>query len=510
MERSLYLLLILAISLCFFTSYCNLIIAVVEVEEKPSTSLTIIDVSSDGTAEIQYPITLTPNNQSTVMDLFGRTSDVVVRDIEGNLIRSELKENLKEVEIDSSGLLDAMVYYNTSDLTKKFGEEWIFSLISPTRISLILPANSYVSGWEMENPLIIAQNEKRNIITFDPGNITVKYSIIEQPPTKGEATITINSAQIAIQAVKDKHSGIILTDAEKILQEAISAKDEKKYQEAIKLGIMAKSLLSNITREYSIAESEIKKADLLLSEYNNNNNGDKEAHIELLTNAKEEFTDGNYTKSIEYVQELLQEYESVKSEPSEKELWMFGGIYLYVVVLSLIVGVIVLIIYINRKGGLKSITITKRKKELQNIKTAKIKDQIKENKANLNPPDKDRDFSLSLKDSISSETLSPNSDIHNPQKDTTNEPIHILNIVERIIQERPYLKQEDKDVLKFIAEKEGTVFESEIRKKFILPKTTIWRLIRRLEREDLIEVRKAGVQNLIKLRYEDFNNKQST
>jgi uncharacterized membrane protein len=52
----------------------------------------------------------------------------------------------------------------------------------------------------------------------------------------------------------------------------------------------------------------------------------------------------------------------------------------------------------------------------------------------------------------------------------------------------------------YLAEKDGAAFESELRNKFLLPKTTIWRLVKRLEREGLIEIRKAGGQNLIKLR----------
>jgi len=76
-------------------------------------------------------------------------------------------------------------------------------------------------------------------------------------------------------------------------------------------------------------------------------------------------------------------------------------------------------------------------------------------------------------------------------------------IVNRVLEERPHLRPEDQDVLKFLAEKEGAAFESEIRTKFQLPKTTIWRLVKRLEREELVEIRKAGGQNLIKLKFED-------
>jgi uncharacterized membrane protein len=72
----------------------------------------------------------------------------------------------------------------------------------------------------------------------------------------------------------------------------------------------------------------------------------------------------------------------------------------------------------------------------------------------------------------------------------------------RILAERPHLRPEDQRVLKYLAEKDGAAFESEVRNKFLLPKTTIWRLVKRLEREELIEIMKAGGQNLIKLRIE--------
>jgi hypothetical protein len=79
----------------------------------------------------------------------------------------------------------------------------------------------------------------------------------------------------------------------------------------------------------------------------------------------------------------------------------------------------------------------------------------------------------------------------------------LSHIVGNILVEKPHLRPEDQQVLKFLAEKEGAAFESEIRSKFQLPKTTIWRLVKRLEREELVEIRKAGGQNLIKLRFED-------
>ena len=79
----------------------------------------------------------------------------------------------------------------------------------------------------------------------------------------------------------------------------------------------------------------------------------------------------------------------------------------------------------------------------------------------------------------------------------------LSDFIAKLLMQRPYLRLEDQQVLKYLEEKEGAAFESEIRNKFQLPKTTIWRLVKRLEREDLVEVRKTAGQNLIKLRFEE-------
>jgi uncharacterized membrane protein len=71
---------------------------------------------------------------------------------------------------------------------------------------------------------------------------------------------------------------------------------------------------------------------------------------------------------------------------------------------------------------------------------------------------------------------------------------------ETIFRLRPELRQEDKEVVIFISEKGGQVFESDLRKKFLLPRTTMWRAVKRLEREGIVEIEKVDQQNLIKLR----------
>lgn len=54
--------------------------------------------------------------------------------------------------------------------------------------------------------------------------------------------------------------------------------------------------------------------------------------------------------------------------------------------------------------------------------------------------------------------------------------------------------------MKFISNNGGQVFESELRKKFLQPRTTMWRAVKRLERNGIIEIEKKDLQNLVKLR----------
>src|SRR3989475_4469229 len=71
---------------------------------------------------------------------------------------------------------------------------------------------------------------------------------------------------------------------------------------------------------------------------------------------------------------------------------------------------------------------------------------------------------------------------------------------ETIFKLKPELRQEDKEIVIFISEKGGRVYESELRKKFLLPRTTTWRAVKRLEREGIVEIEKVDQQNLIRLR----------
>jgi uncharacterized membrane protein len=73
--------------------------------------------------------------------------------------------------------------------------------------------------------------------------------------------------------------------------------------------------------------------------------------------------------------------------------------------------------------------------------------------------------------------------------------------VKKTVKTHPQLKKEDKEVLEFLAEKGGQAFEAEIRERFPdMPRTSLWRLVRRLERLEIVEVKKIGLENQVQLK----------
>jgi len=72
--------------------------------------------------------------------------------------------------------------------------------------------------------------------------------------------------------------------------------------------------------------------------------------------------------------------------------------------------------------------------------------------------------------------------------------------IETIFSFRPEMREDDKEIVKFIFHKGGQVLESELRKKFLQPRTTMWRAVKRLERLGIIEIDKKDLQNLVKLK----------
>ena len=71
---------------------------------------------------------------------------------------------------------------------------------------------------------------------------------------------------------------------------------------------------------------------------------------------------------------------------------------------------------------------------------------------------------------------------------------------EAIFQAKPDLREDDKEIINFLSANGGQAYESELRKKFLQPRTTMWRAVKRLERYGIIEIEKKDLQNIVKLK----------
>ena len=85
----------------------------------------------------------------------------------------------------------------------------------------------------------------------------------------------------------------------------------------------------------------------------------------------------------------------------------------------------------------------------------------------------------------------------NPKSESI--PNDVINI-ENILNSRPDMREDDKEIVRFISQNGGEALESDLRKKFLQPRTTMWRAVKRLERQGLIEITKKDLQNLVKIK----------
>lgn len=61
------------------------------------------------------------------------------------------------------------------------------------------------------------------------------------------------------------------------------------------------------------------------------------------------------------------------------------------------------------------------------------------------------------------------------------------------------LRPEEEQLLQFLEENDRKALESDLRKKFILPKTSMWRMAKRLERMGYVKINRVGFQNELEL-----------
>jgi len=71
---------------------------------------------------------------------------------------------------------------------------------------------------------------------------------------------------------------------------------------------------------------------------------------------------------------------------------------------------------------------------------------------------------------------------------------------DKLFDQNKHLRPEEVQVITFLGENNATAYEAQIYEKLDLPRTTTWRLLKRLQKMDIINIEKSRRQNIITVR----------
>jgi uncharacterized membrane protein len=81
------------------------------------------------------------------------------------------------------------------------------------------------------------------------------------------------------------------------------------------------------------------------------------------------------------------------------------------------------------------------------------------------------------------------------QKKTGEKPPRVN--IEKILHDHQDLRPEEQKALQFLIDNHGKAYEAELYETLNLPRTSTWRLIKRLERMEIVEITKSRRQNVV-------------
>jgi uncharacterized membrane protein len=478
-------------------------------EGQSSTSSLFIALFANGEAVVEYNVGIEdPLAEEMQIKLFGDDiRDLIVVDYEDNVVEFNTGEVPNEIVLNRPNASNLKISYTTSDFLSKDRREWIFNLNSTTSLSVKLPPDSILTD-PGENPSIVLVGDQQ-ILTYEPGNVRFVY-IIGTLGTEEQANIVITAAESTIAQINNNYPGIVMTSARDLLQRAIDARDDRMFTEAERLADQANDAAIATSREYVAAQEALANAEAQINSAAAGGSGlDNAATMQILQQANNEFAIGNYTEARSSAQDAITALDDIPAQP---EIPLPVMIIAIAVAAATVAGGIGTMVFFRKRRRTKLVPEVHKANDLPkaNINNKDISSRAPAvfRSSNSVAPVKSKQDSVEVEEQEEvpgsmEETTTSIPPMPRTISDSQIDSSILLHIVHNILVERPHLRPEDQEVLKFLAEKEGAAFESEIRSKFQIPKTTVWRLVKRLEREELVEIRKAGGQNLIKLRFED-------
>ena len=424
---------------------------------------------SNGDSIVQYDLRLKNNTGEVSLPLIGgNINDILVKNYLSKYLGYTFNSVTNQIRINTQNESQIRITYQTPDLVNKQEREWSFFIDSAFPFTVKLPNDAVVTNLGEQSPSLIRKLGGQNLLSFDKGRISVDY-VIGYAGTREQAIISINSAELDLAKAENEHLGINLDEVKSILNSAKTAVNQSNFIEAERLANNASDISRRIADSFEESKSMISNATHKVEDAQAMNTDASQAS-EFISKSNIEFSEGNYPKALEYATLAVNSLDLIKQDQTSPSSNSF--MYLFLIPLAVLVGFFI---------------IKYRSKVIPRLHSDTFKKDTLNN--DLTPD--------TIKANNTTQQQSPTKEQINNHA-TIQSDLHRL--VADFIKRKTNLKQEDKEILFYIADKEGAAFEGEIRNKFILPKTSLWRLIKRLEREDMIEITKIGGQNLIKLK----------
>lgn len=386
---------------------------------------TSVKVYSDGSASIDLVIepdpTLARLNVSLMGDIY---EDILASDPDGIILSWE--ENADGIEVDGLGVDRIIISYTTPSITNKTGSKWTVIVESRVNAIITLPEDAVLVGLSPV-PLAITTMEVNTVITMPAGTSSVSY-LLGTTGTREHALILLTQAGDRVSEVRLE--GVILTQAEGVLEEARAAYDDGQYSQTEQL---SREVLEHAAATVELANqatASISRAEDLIASKAGLELGEAQG---VLDSAKSAQSTGEYQRAIE---EADRAYELALDVEAEPEPEPEGFPVMYVVVGALVLVAVGAFLMMGKK-----------------------KPEVKIERPESVQPDVDLDLEFS---------------------------------------KRPHLRTDDKAILRFIQDS-GGAFITEVRERFDIPKSSAWRMIKRLEEEGLVQSTTVGRETYLQL-----------
>ncbi len=406
-------------------------------ETTPETlSLTVYP---DGFVFIDYKVSVAPTFPTQNITVFGQVfEDLLVVDKDGLPLDYSIINST--ISVYSLGTDEIKITYLTQDLTSKDGRFWNLTIIAPITTVIIFPEETTIISLN-QVPEMIETSDDRVQLVMNAGLIEVTY-VIGVVGTEEHAQIVLDEAETTINEIISL--GINITEAETKLQEAKDAFNLGNYAEAETLGNEAKDLAVQINQTATQAQLNMAEAETAIAEAQNEGRtvGLTDAQ-NLLNQANSTYSLGNYTQASNLAIQAKAKAEEATTPQFEDDGTSSPDetdpLLIYGVVGAVLGSTLIIFGFfvVRSRRKPKDFEIKKKKRRID---------------------------------------------------------------VERIFRVHKDLMPDEKQAIQFLAENNGQAFEAELYDYVKLPRTTTWRLVKRLEGMGIIRISKFRRQNLVRVK----------